>query len=325
MRQPGGLALGKGMRGGLDPGHDRAAVNPGHDDAAGIERLWPLDGIAGRDRRKPKDRALFGNRARIRDRAERVHLKVVVVVKTEGLRCLHPLIEAKAQRVEPFAGARMGREDHRYIVAPGDLVQGFDQHREPCGVVDVFLAVQRRDNIAAAHKTKPRQHIGRLDPVAVLRHHLEHRAASEGDPTMRNPFGQQVPPCVLGIDEVEIGDVVDEAAVGLFRHVAVKRTVPGLHMVDRDLHPPRHDRRNGRIGIAKDQHRLGFLGLQHLFRFNQNAAKGFGKGAAPDAEKMVGLAQPEIVEKHVVQRVVPVLPGVNHHVIGVTVEPFDNP
>ena len=39
-------------------------------------------------------------------------------------------------------------------------------------------------------------------------------------------LGQQVAPGVLGVDEVEVGDVVDEAAVGLLGTFSSKQRLP---------------------------------------------------------------------------------------------------
>ena len=46
-------------------------------------------------------------------------------------------------------------------------------------------------------------------------------------------LGQQVAAGVLGVDQVEVGDVVDQPPVGLLGHVQVEAAVAGLHVVRR--------------------------------------------------------------------------------------------
>ena len=77
-------------------------------------------------------------------------------------------------------------------------------------------------------------------------------------------LGEQVAPRVLGVGEVEVGDVVDEAAVGLLRHVLVEAAVAGLHVVDGHPHPLGHHRGDAGVGVAEHQHRVRPLLEQHL-------------------------------------------------------------
>ena len=78
-------------------------------------------------------------------------------------------------------------------------------------------------------------------------------------------LGEQVAAGVLGVDEVEVGHVVDDAAVGLLGDVLVEAAVAGLHVVDGDPHPLGHHggdascwcrRASARRRVAPQQHLL---------------------------------------------------------------------
>src|SRR5664280_1175620 len=43
---------------------------------------------------------------------------------------------------------------------------------------------------------------------------------------------------MLGVDQIEVGDVVNEPAIGLFGHILVEAPVARLHVVNGDPHPP---------------------------------------------------------------------------------------
>ena len=127
---------------------------------------------------------------------------------------------------------------------------------EPVRVVDVLLAVRADQEVAA--RVEIRAGRARRTPrsAAVVLEHLAHRRAGVQDPARVQALGEQVASGVLGVDEVEVGDVVDQPAVGLLRDVLVEAAVAGLHVVDRHPHPPGHQRGDAAVGVAEHEHRV---------------------------------------------------------------------
>jgi hypothetical protein len=70
--------------------------------------------------------------------------------------------------------------------------------------------------LVEAHLT---QDVGGLDLGAVVVQHLAHRGSGQHDPARLDPLGEQVAPRMFGVNEVEVGDVVNEPAIGLLGHI----------------------------------------------------------------------------------------------------------
>ena len=65
---------------------------------------------------------------------------------------------------------------------------------------------------------------------------------------------------MLGIDEVEVRDMVNEPAVDLFGDVRVEAAVASLHVVHGYVHPLGDHRSDGAVGVTEDQYRVGSFG-----------------------------------------------------------------
>ncbi len=207
----------------------------------------------------------------------------------------------------------------------GQGVQGTGQRLQPVAAVDVLLAVQAGDEIAPRFQVQARQHFRGVDPVAIMAQHLGHRGSRQGNALVGHTFGQQVPPRVFRIDQVEVGDVIDQLAVGLFGHVAVEAAVARLHMVDRDIHAPGHDGRDRGIRVAQDQDGIGFFVRQDLLRLGQDGPQGLAQTAPPGAQEVVRFAHAQILEKDLVQLVIPVLARVGDDVGDMVLQPGHDP
>ena len=160
----------------------------------------------------------------------------------------------------------------------------------------------------------------RLDPRPVVVEHLAHRRAGEIDAAVGQALRQQVAAGMLGIDEVEIGDVIDQSPVDLLRYVEVETAVASFHVIDGNLQPLGHDCRNRAVGVAEDQHRIGAFAAQDRFDGGQNAAKHRAERGRVDAEEMIGAPHAEIREEDLVELVVVVLAGVDQHMMHMALE-----
>ena len=112
---------------------------------------------------------------------------------------------------------------------------------------------------------QPLEHVGRGDAGPVGVQHFAHRRAGEVNSPRMDALGQQIAAGVLGVHQVEVADVVDDAAVDFLGHVEVERAVAGFHVVDRNLHPPGHDAGERAVRVAEDEHGVGPLAVEHVF------------------------------------------------------------
>src|ERR1035437_8412831 len=129
---------------------------------------------------------------------------------------------------------------------------------------------------------------------------------------------------VLGVNKVEIGQVIHQLAVGFFGNIRVEGTVARLHVIGRNLHPLGHHKRNGAVGVTEDQKGVGLFFQDHFFRADQQLTQHFSKGRGVQVEEVIGLADPQVVKENLVQLVIIVLAGVNQHMVGVLFQGFDN-
>ena len=88
-----------------------------------------------------------------------------------------------------------------------------------------------------------------------------------------NPLRQEVAAGVLGIDEVEVGDVVNKSPIGLLGNVLVEAAVAGFHVIDGNVHALGHHCGNAAVRVAQHEDGIGLLGLEDLLRLDQGFAQ----------------------------------------------------
>jgi hypothetical protein len=165
------------------------------------------------------------------------------------------------------------------------------------GSVDVFLAVGAHQEIALRWQAEPFEHGGRLDLRSVVFQHFAHGGASEQDSPGVDAFGEQVAAGVFGVDEVEVGDVVDKPAVGFLWHVFVEAPIARFHVVDGDPHPLRHHRCDAAVRVAEDQQCVWSFLLQYLFGADQGFPEYPAEGGGVHLEQVIRLPIPRSSKK----------------------------
>ena len=252
----------------------RIDVETREDDAPGVQRLRPLHRLADRHRREGEHRGLLADRPAVRDGAEGVHLQMDVVEEAKGLEEPDSRVHLHAlQALQPLPRPGMGRDDDRDIILFRKVVQHGQDLLQVRGVVDVLLPVNTHDEVALAPEAKLAQDARCIDPLPVVGQDLIHRRTGEVDPPVGQPLGEEVAAGMLGVDQVEVGDVVDDPAVDLFRHVKVEAPVAGFHVEDRDLQPLGHDPGNATVRIPEDENGIRPLFPQDFFNFDEGAAQ----------------------------------------------------
>ena len=290
-------------------------VNAAEDEAALVEGLGPLgagpdaDGGDG-----PADggveRALLGERAAVADSAEGVHLEAVVVVESQGLLHPDPRVQSEPAGLEPVAGPGMAAVQHRHVVFLRHGVDGIEEGEEVALGVDVLLPVGREKDVPALLQPQPLMDIRGLYLRQVLPQHLGHRGAGDVGALPRQAALREVPPRVLAVGQVHVGDDVHYPAVGLLGKALVLAPVAGLHVEDGDVQPLRADDAQAGVGVPEDQHGVGLSGCHELVTGVDDVAAG-GPQVVPDGVHVdVGVLQLQVAEEDAVEVVVVVLSGV---------------
>lgn len=313
----------------MDRLQQAALGDAGQREAGLVQGLGALGGGADAHRRERmpdarEEAGLLGQRAGVRHHREGVHLQAVVVVEAHGLVHAHARVELEAGDLQALAGARVAGVQDRHVVFLRERVDGCEQAREVGLGVDVLLAVGGQQHVALGLKAELGEDTGRLDLVQVGAKDLGHgRSRDVG--ALRGAAGvPEVAAGVLGVGQVDVGDHVDDAAVGLLGQALVLAAVAGLHVEDGDVQALGRDGGQAAVGVAQDQKGVG-LDLDHeLVARGDDVAHCLAQVGAHGVQVDVGVGELQVAEEDAVERVVVVLPGVRQQAVEVAAALLDD-
>lgn len=317
------------LDGGVDGLQQAALADAGEREAGLVQRLGALGGGADAHRRERapdarEEAGLLGQGAGVGNHREGVHLQAVVVVEAHGLVHAHARVQLKARGLQALAGARVAGVQDRHVVLLGQRVDRSEQAREVRLGVDVFLSVGGEQHVALGLQAELGQDVRGLDLVQVGAQDLRHgRPRDVG--ALRGAAGVlEVAAGVLGVGQVDVGDHVDDAAVGLLGQALVLAAVAGLHMEDGDVEPLGRDGGQAAVGVAQDQQGVG-LDLHHeLIARGDDVAHGLAEVRAHGVQVDVGVVKRQVAEEDAVERVVVVLTGVSQQAVEMAAALLDN-
>ena len=233
----------------------RARRRRGQREAGLVQGLGALGGGADAHRRERsadarEEAGLLGQGAGVGDHREGVHLQAVVVVEAHGLVHAHARVQFEAGGLQALVGARVAGVQDRHVVFLGQCVDRGEQAREVRLCVDVLLAVGGQQHVVLGLQAELGEDVRRLDLLQVGAQDLGHgRARDVG--ALRGAAGVlQVAAGVLGVGQVDVGDHVDDAAVGLLGQALVLAAVAGLHVEDGDMQALGRDGGQAAVGVA---------------------------------------------------------------------------
>ena len=294
-----------------------------------VQRLGALGGGADAHRREwtadaGEEAGLLGQRAGVGNHCEGIHLQTVVVVEAHGLVHAHARVQLEAGGLQAFAGARVAGVQDRHVVSLGQRVDGGEQAREVRLGVDVLLAVRGEEHVALGLKAELGKDVRRLDLVQVGAQDLCHGRARDVGALRRAAGVLEVAAGVLGVGQVDVGDHVDDAAVGLLGQALVLAAVARLHVKDGDVQALGRDGGQAAVGVAQDKERVG-LHLDHeLVARGDDVADGLAQVGAHGVQVDVGVVKLQVAEEDAVERVVVVLPGVRQQAVEVAAALLDD-
>ena len=304
----------------MDGLQQAALADAGQREAGLVQGLRALGGGADAHRRERvadarEEAGLLGQGAGVGDNGEGVHLQAVVVVEAHGLVHVHARVELEAGGLQALAGARVAGVQDRHVVLLRQRVDRGEQAREVGLGVDVLLAVGGEQHVAPGLQAELGEDVRGLDLAQVRAQDLRHgRARDVG--ALRGAAGiLEVAACVLGVGQVDVGDHVDDAAVGLLGQALVLAAVARLHVEDGDVQALGRNGGQAAVGVAQDQQCVG-LHLHHeLVRGRDDVAHGLAQVGAHGVQVDVRVIQRQVAEEDAVQGVVVVLPGVRQQAV----------
>ena len=274
------------------------------------------------DRRE--EAGLLGQGPGVGHHGEGVHLQAVVVVEAHGLVHSHAGVELEAGGLQALAGARVAGVQDRHVVLLGQRVDRGEQAREVGLGVDVLLAVGREQHVLLWLQSELGEDVGGLDLLKVGAQDLGHGRARDVGALGGAAGVLEVAAGVLGVGQVDVGDHVDDAAVGLLGQALVLAAVARLHVEDGDVQALGRDGGQAAVGVAQDQQRVG-LHLHHEpVRGRDDVAHGLAQVGAHGVQVEVRVVKRQVAEEDAVERVVVVLPGVRQQAVEVAAALLDN-
>ena len=236
----------------------------------------------------------------------------------------HARVQLEAGGLQAFAGARVAGVQDRHVVSLGQRVDGGEQAREVRLGVDVLLAVRGEEHVALGLKAELGKDVRRLDLVQVGAQDLCHGRARDVGALRRAAGVLEVAAGVLGVGQVDVGDHVDDAAVGLLGQALVLAAVARLHVEDGDVQALCRDGGQAAVGVAQDEERVG-LDLDHeLVGGRDDVAHGLAQVGAHGVQVDVRVGELQVAEEDAVQGVVVVLTGVRQQAVEVAAALLDD-
>ena len=301
----------------------------GEREARLVQGLRALGGGADAHRRervpdRGEEARLLGQGAGVGDHGEGVHLQAVVVVEAHGLVHAHSRVQLKARGLQALAGARVAGVQDRHVVLLGQRVDRGEQAREVRLRVDVLLAVGGQQHVALGLQAELGEDARGLDLVQVGAQDLGHGRAGDVGALGGASGVLEVAAGVLGVCQVDVGDHVDDAAVGLLGQALVLAAVARLHVEDGDVQALCRDGGQAAVGVAQDEQRVGpHLHHQPVAR-GDDVADGLTQVGAHGVQVDVRVGELQVAEEDAVQGVVVVLPGVRQQAVEVAAALLDD-
>ena len=204
----------------------------------------------------------------------------------------------------------MAAVEDGHVVALGYGIDGVEEAQEVLLGVDVLLAVCRQQDVLTFLEAEAAVDVAGLDVSEVLMKHLGHGRAGDVGALLGQAAVGQVTAGVLGVAEVDVGDDVDNAAVGLFGQALVLAAVAGLHMEDGDVQALGSDGAQARVGVAEDEQRVGPDVGHQLVGAVDDVADCSAEVVTDGIHVYLRVGEFKVLEEHAVEVVVVVLAGV---------------
>ena len=120
---------------------------------------------------------------------------------------------------------------------------------------------------------------------------------------------------MLGIDQVEVGNVVNKPAIHLLGDVGVEAAVPSLQVVHGHLKALRHYRGDRRVGVAEHDQSLRPQLQQGFLDPDERAGQHLAERGGVHPQVPIRGTESQLVEEDLRQAIIPVLAGVDEDMV----------
>ena len=127
----------------------------------------------------------------------------------------HALVELEAGLLDAVTATRVAAVKYRHIIFFCNGVDCVEQAEEVFLCVDVFFAVSRKKDVFAFFESEALVDVARFDFGEVLVKHFCHGAAGNVGTLLGKSAVGKVAAGMLRVAEVDVGNDVDDTAVGL--------------------------------------------------------------------------------------------------------------
>lgn len=187
-----------------------------------------------------------------------------------------------------------------------------------------FFAVRRKQEILPSFEAETVEHVTRFDLLLMRFEDFLHRRARDEHGLAVDALAQEVAPRVLGIRQVDVGDVVDNRAVHHLGDVPIPAAVARFHVEDGDFEALGGNSRERGVRVAEDEQGVRAFFLQHVVGFCEDVPHRSTEILPRTVEVVVGCPQAELFEKDLVEFVVVVLPCMDEDVVEIPVGALDD-
>jgi len=146
---------------------------------------------------------------------------------------------------------------------------------------------------------------------------FSHWGAGDVGALLREAAVGEVASGVLAVGHVDVGDDVDDSAVGFLWEAFVLAAVAGFHVEDRDVEALGSDHAEAGVGVAEDEDCVGPGGDEELVGAVDDVADGGAEVIADGVHVDLGSLELEVTEEDAVEIVVVVLTGVGEDYVEV--------
>ena len=162
-------------------------------------------------------------------------------------------------------------------------------------------------DVSAFFQAQTLVYVGSLNLGKVVVEHFCHRTAGDVGALLRQAAVGKVATGVFGVGEVDVGDYVNDAAVGLLWQAFVLAAVACFHVEDGDMQA--FSAYDGKAGVGVAQHENGIgLRLYHYFvGRGYDVAHGLAEVVAYGIHVYVGVFKLQVLKEYSVKVVVVVL------------------
>ena len=180
-----------------------------------------------------------------------------------------------------------------------------------------------QEDVAAALEAEALEDGGAADLFEIGAKDFGHRRAGDVGALFRHALAVQVPARVLAVAHVDVRDVVDDAAVGLFRQALVEAAVARFHVEERDVQALGGIGREAGVRIAQDEDRVRLQFDHQRITAGDDIADRRAQIFADYFEEVIRRPEPEVVEEDLVQFVIVILARMHEDLVEVRVALLD--